>query len=105
MFVKNDETFICKNCGKKVEKLKYTSRDHCNHCLHGLHVDIEPGDRANDCCGLLIPINVIENSKKGQVIKYKCSKCGAIINNIIAKDDNESEIFKIVENYAKNGGI
>ena len=25
MFVKNDNEFICQNCGKKVEKLKYTS--------------------------------------------------------------------------------
>ena len=57
MFVKNDNEFICQNCGKKVEKLKYTSRDHCNYCLHSLHVDITPGDRLNDCKGLLVPIN------------------------------------------------
>ncbi len=49
MFVKNDKSFICINCGKKVEKLKYTSRDHCNYCLYSLHVDITPGDRENDC--------------------------------------------------------
>ncbi|MDO4282434.1 MAG: RNHCP domain-containing protein [Clostridia bacterium] len=42
MFIKNDNGFICKNCGKKVEKLGYTSRDHCNFCLYSLHVDIEP---------------------------------------------------------------
>ena len=24
-----DEEFICENCGKKVEKAKYTARDHC----------------------------------------------------------------------------
>lgn len=42
MFVKNDNEFICNKCGKKVEKLKYTSRDHCNYCLYSLHVDIEP---------------------------------------------------------------
>ncbi len=42
MFVKKDEEFICKNCGKEIKKLKYTSRDHCNYCLHSLHVDITP---------------------------------------------------------------
>ena len=82
MFVKNDNEFICKNCGKKVEKLHYTSRDHCNHCLYSIHIDITPGDRANDCLGLLVPINVLEDSKKGQVIIYKCNKCGKIIRNI-----------------------
>lgn len=101
MFIKNDNEFICINCGKRIEKLKYTSRDHCNHCLFSLHVDITPGDRENDCKGLLIPINVELNSKKGEVIVYKCQKCGAIIKNIVAKDDNRDEIYKIMEKYSK----
>lgn len=101
MFVKNDNEFICINCGKKVEKLKYTSRDHCNNCLYSIHVDITPGDRKNECKGILVPINVINTSKKGKVIIYKCKKCGATVRNIVALDDNEDEIYKIVENYAK----
>ena len=101
MFVKNDNEFICQNCGKKVEKLKYTSRDHCNYCLHSLHVDITPGDRKNECKGLLVPITVEETSKKGKVIVYRCSRCGKEIRNIVAQDDNQEEIYKIVENYAK----
>lgn len=101
MFIKNDNEFICINCGKRIEKLKYTSRDHCNYCLFSLHVDVTPGDRENDCKGLLIPINVELNSKKGEVIIYKCQKCGAIIKNIVAKDDNRDEIYKIMENYSK----
>ena len=101
MFVKNDDEFVCINCNKKVEKLKYTSRDHCNHCLYSLHVDIMPGDRKNTCKGILIPINVIETSKKGKVIIYRCNKCGREVKNIVAKDDNLNEIYKIVENYAK----
>ncbi len=99
MFLKNDTEFICKNCGKKVEKLGYTSRDHCNNCLYSLHVDITPGDRENKCRGLLIPINVIETSKKGQVIIYKCKKCGSKVRNIVAKDDNKEEIYNIVKRY------
>lgn len=101
MFVKNDNEFNCINCNRKVEKLKYTSRDHCNYCLHSIHVDITPGDRANPCKGLLVPINVIDTSKKGKVIVYRCSKCGAEVRNIVANDDNEEAIYKIVENYAK----
>lgn len=101
MFVKNDNEFICVNCNRKVEKLKYTSRDHCNHCLHSIHIDITPGDRANDCLGLLVPINVVETSKKGKVIIYRCKKCGAEVRNIVASDDDIDTIYRIVENYAK----
>lgn len=100
MFVKNDDAFICRNCGKQVEKLKYTSRDHCNHCLHSIHIDITPGDRANECLGTLIPINVIANSKKGQVILYRCQKCGKEIRNIVAEDDNKDMIYHVVAEYA-----
>jgi DNA-directed RNA polymerase subunit RPC12/RpoP len=106
MFVKNDESFVCNNCLKKVEKLKYTSRDHCNHCLYSIHIDIHPGDRSNECRGTLKPFN-IEGSNKvnGEVIVYKCLKCGQIVRNKVANDDNKDEMYKIVENYAKNGGI
>lgn len=101
MFIKNDNEFSCINCGKKVEKLKYTSRDHCNKCLYSLHVDIFPGDRKNDCKGILLPINVIQNSKKGQVIIYRCSKCGIEVRNVVADDDDRETIYKIVERFSK----
>ena len=101
MFVKNDNEFNCINCGKRIEKLKYTSRDHCNSCLYSLHVDVFPGDRANECKGILVPINVIQTSKKGQVIIYKCSKCGVEVRNIVAQDDDRETIYKIVEKYSK----
>ena len=60
MFIKNDNSFTCINCNNEVKKLEYTSRDHCNHCLYSLHVDITPGDRKNECKGVLVPINSIE---------------------------------------------
>lgn len=101
MFVKNDQEFICLNCGNNVEKLGYTSRDHCNKCLYSVHVDITPGDRLNECKGMLKPINVVDN-KKGRQIVYRCTKCGKEVRNIVAKDDNEEKIYEIIENYAKN---
>ncbi len=48
-FTKIDEEFICENCGKKVEPLGYTCRNHCNNCLYSKHVDINPGDREETC--------------------------------------------------------
>ena len=65
-----DEQFICENCGKKVEKLNYTARDHCPYCLFSKHVDILPGDRKNQCHGLLEPIDV-EKHKHTYKITYK----------------------------------
>lgn len=103
MFVKNDNSFSCKHCGKFVDKLNYTSRDHCNYCLHSIHIDITPGDRLNTCLGNLIPLNV-EESKKGQVIIYKCDKCDKVLRNIVAKDDSREEIYKIVKEFSKTGG-
>ena len=89
-----DETFICDNCGKKIEKLNYTARDHCNYCLYSKHVDINPGDRLNKCQGLMIPID-IEKFKNTYKIIYKCQKCGQIHKNIMANDDNYDAIIEI----------
>jgi len=96
-FVEIDEAFTCENCGYEVEPLGYSSRNHCPKCLHSKHVDINPGDRAEDCKGLLIPINVENNSKKGQVIIFRCKKCGQIRKNKVAEDDDFDTIIRIVE--------
>lgn len=96
-FTELDEEFICLNCGKKVSKLNYSSRDHCPYCLYSLHVDINPGDRQNTCKGLLKPID-IEKYKDTYKIIYKCTACGELHKNIMAKDDNYDEILKISSN-------
>ena len=100
-FVEIDEEFICENCRKDVPKLNYTSRDHCPYCLYAKHVDINPGDRAENCHGMLEPIGIENNPKKGYVIIYKCKKCGAIRKNIAAKDDNMKLIIKVSSNPVK----
>ena len=97
-FTMIDEPFICEVCGKKVNSLGYTARDHCPYCLSSKHVDINPGDRAEKCHGTLKPI-AIEPSKKGtHKIVYKCLKCGMQKKNIAAKDDNFDLILKIMSN-------
>ena len=68
-----DEEFICENCHKHVDRLNYSSRDHCNYCLYSKHVDINPGDRLNECRGLLKPIG-IEKHKDTFKIIYRCEK-------------------------------
>lgn len=93
-FSKLDEEFICENCNKKVSKLNYTSRDHCPYCLYSKHVDIYPGDRANECKGLLVPVG-IEKFKDTYKIIYKCKECNELHKNIVAKDDDFNEIINI----------
>ena len=96
-FTKLDEEFICENCKQKIEKLNYTTRDHCNYCLYSKHVDINPGDRQNTCKGLLKPIG-IEKFKNTYKIIYKCEKCNQIHKNIMANDDNMDLIIELSKN-------
>ena len=93
-FNMRDEEFICENCHKQVEKLNYTARDHCPYCLYSKHVDINPGDRQNNCQGLLKPIS-IEKFKNTYKIIYKCQKCNQYHKNIMAIDDNYDKIIEL----------
>lgn len=85
-FRKNDDSFICANCGFFVEPLGYSSRNHCPKCLWSLHVDNNPGDRANECRGKMEPIKVETDPKKGYVIVHRCTKCGEIKRNRAANE-------------------
>ena len=98
-FTEIDEEFICENCGKKVPKLGYSCRNHCPHCLHSKHLDINPGDRAEDCHGILEPVSVEINSKKGYMIIFKCKKCGEIRKNKTAKDDDMNLIISLTAKH------
>ena len=98
MFIEIDEPFICENCGNEVKPLGYSSRNHCPKCLYSKHVDKEPGDRAEECRGMLKPIGMENSPKKGYIIIYKCEKCGAIRRNKMAKDDNFDLLLDIVKN-------
>ena len=77
-FSKNDNGFVCIHCGRSVEPLGYSSRNHCPFCLWSLHVDENPGDRANSCGAPMYPIKVLTDSRKGFIIVHKCTLCGEI---------------------------
>ena len=50
-FQRCPEDFECGNCGHEIEGNGYTN--HCTACLWSKHVDVNPGDRAADCHGLM----------------------------------------------------
>ena len=94
LFRKNDNFFTCEHCGRDVNPLNYTSRDHCPYCLYSKHVDINPGDRLNECKGLLEPMG-IEKFKDTYKIIYKCRKCKELHKNIMANDDDMNLIIDL----------
>lgn len=92
-----DEAFVCAVCGKSVLPLNYSARDHCPYCLCSLHVDINPGDRANPCKGVLKPVGV-DKFKDTYKIVYKCDKCGELHRNIMASDDDFDKLLEVMKN-------
>ena len=99
VFTKNDSGFICGHCGKEVEPLGYSSRNHCPFCLYSRHLDINPGDRASECKGLMRPSAVTVSSKKGFIITHKCTVCGAERNNKMQADDDTALLIKLTNPY------
>ncbi len=80
-FTKNDGGFVCQHCGKTVEPLGYSSRNHCPFCLWSLHLDVNPGDRQSDCGGQMQPIKAEPDAKRGYIITHRCTKCGTLRRN------------------------
>jgi len=94
-FRKNDEGFVCTACGKEVSPLGYTSRNHCPFCLCSLHVDVNPGDRANPCRGVLRPVKSDPDPRKGFVITHRCERCGKEVRNKAANDDDTALLIRL----------
>ena len=84
-FIKKEENFICENCSEEVNGDGYTN--HCPKCLWSKHVDINPGDRASCCGGMMEPIFLNSSSDKFS-ITHKCVKCGYEKRNIASSEDN-----------------
>jgi hypothetical protein len=88
------ENFICKNCGHEVVGSGYTN--HCPKCLWSRHVDVNPGDRAEKCHGMMKPICI---DKEGEIlyIMHHCEKCGFERRNKQAPDDNFDQILSLMQ--------
>ena len=91
------ESFVCKNCGWTVSPADAGTqhRNHCNNCLHSLHLDIEPGDREANCGGLMEPVAVWVRNNGEWAIIHRCKRCGSMGSNRVAADDNPVKLISI----------
>lgn len=92
LFQRRIENFVCGNCGYKVTGTGYTN--HCPKCLYSKHVDVNPGDRAEICQGLMKPIS-LELEHGVQIIIHKCLHCGQVRRNKTSPVDDIDQISKL----------
>ncbi len=91
-FTKRKEDFICEHCGAQVVGNGYTN--HCPNCLWSKHVDVDPGDRAANCGGMMEPI-ALEGSTPNYRIVHKCEKCGLVRRVDSSPSDNPESILAL----------
>jgi len=99
-----NDAFTCQRCGGEVlPTVRGAPRDHCPHCLFSKHVDINPGDRANSCKGLLKPIGVESDPKREYVIIYRCERCSALVRTkAIISDENGADDMDLIIEFSAN---
>ncbi len=93
-FRRTIEDFICLNCGLNATGNGYT--DHCPKCLFGRHVDVMPGDRSEQCHGLMKPMHSVYKGGS-YTIYYKCLKCGMQRRFKSAPDDNTDLLIPLLK--------
>ena len=89
------DCFTCRVCGWPVGPNGAGSdhRNHCPNCLSSVHLDIEPGDRAADCGGIMDPIAVWVRKGGEWAIIHRCRRCGHLSSNRSAADDNPLKLM------------
>ena len=93
---KPSREFRCRNCKHVIgiPESGTKQRNHCPLCLHSVHLDVTPGDRASDCKSLMEPIAIWVRSGEW-VLLHHCRGCGEIRPNRVAPDDNETLLISL----------
>lgn len=97
-FQRKVEDFTCEKCGKEMIGNGFTN--HCSNCLWSKHVDINPGDRAAGCGGMMQPVK-IDFEKGKYFINYKCTKCSMKNRKMLEPTDNFDAAVEITKKNAK----
>lgn len=104
-FTRTTEDFDCLVCGASVRGDGYTN--HCPSCLWSRHVDVQPGDRAADCGGLMRPV-AVEARTQDTVLTHACERCGHRRRNRVSEADDQRALLRLATeaaNAAVAGGI
>jgi rubrerythrin len=96
-FTRTIEDFVCEHCGEYVRGDGYTN--HCPHCLWSKHVDINPGDRAAACGGMMEPLR-IEGASPHYRIIHRCTKCGHEKRNDASASDEAKILIALAKKAA-----
>lgn len=96
-FQRRIENFHCEQCAVFVEGNGY--RNHCPQCLYSKHVDVNPGDRAAECGGLMKPIRVELDHGK-HVLLHQCVQCGFERRNKVQDDDLIDALVNVSRTHA-----
>ncbi len=83
---------MCGNCGREVTGNGYTN--HCPACLWSKHVDKNPGDRAEDCGGMMKPVGVTKEGSE-YILTHLCTVCGFERRKKVEKEDSFDEVIKL----------
>lgn len=91
-FVRNQEDFVCEHCGAAVSGNGYTN--HCPRCLWSKHVDVDPGDRAAACGGLMQPMRVEGATGKYRIV-HRCLRCGFKRMQDVSSEDSSDALVAL----------
>ena len=98
-FQRRIEDFSCAHCDTPVHGSGYTN--HCPRCLWSKHVDVNPGDRAADCGGMMEPIGLGGSSPEYAIV-HRCTRCGLVRRNRADPSDESEALLALVERSARN---
>ncbi len=96
-FKRTVEDFTCAHCGAPNTGDGYTN--HCRACLHSVHVDDDPGDRAATCRGLMAPVDV-EVRHGETVLVHRCLRCGVVRRCRTCAVDDPEAVLRVVHDKA-----
>ncbi len=88
-FTRKIESFTCDVCHAQINGNGYTN--HCPKCLSSKHVDIQPGDRACTCGGIMYAQSY-ELRNGAEWITHRCATCGFERRNKVATEDSRAAI-------------
>lgn len=98
VFQKRIEDFACEHCGFLTEGNGYTN--HCPRCLYSKHVDVFPGDRLEECGGLMEPISYDKVNGRESIVQ-RCLRCRKTHRNRIQNEDSFEALLELARKRAE----